>query len=340
MNNFFIGIDVSKETIDVSCHNPSRFKEAEYVGQYTNRPSGYRSMVRDLRLYCGGISTGQWLFCCETTGSYDKPLCNWICGKGMFIWRESALQIKLSKGICRGKDDKTDSMMITDYARRHHDKAVRYEQPSPILSALKELYSHRRSLVEMRTMAQSRLSAMKFNKDNLVARFITKDIEKEIKLLNERISICERKIIELIESDEEIMNNYHHIISIKGVGPVCATALIIYSGNFNNIPTANKMACYSGCASFRDQSGTSIDKGAFIKHLSRTHLKSVLSMAALQATRTCELYTNYAKRMKSQGKSNKVIINNVRNKLIHLVYALVRNDCDFDEKHVFTHHKL
>lgn len=336
MQNFYIGIDVSKETIDVSCYNPSQMSGPEYVGEYRNQPSGYRSMVKDLRAYCGGVSAGQWLLCCETSGVYDHNLCKWVCGKGMFIWRENALQINKSVGVRRGKDDKTDSLMITDYAARHKDKAVRYELPSPALSALKELYTYRRALVGTRTAIKSRLSSAKLVKDSQVSRFITKDLERQIRSIDSCIKNCETKIMEVIDSDDKIRENYLLITSIKGIALVNAVALIVFSGNFIKVPTANKLACVAGCAPFRKKSGTSVDKRSDVKNMSNRDLKGVVSMAAMLAIRYDKRLHDYAERLREKGKPEAIIKNNVRNKLIHTVYALVRSGCSYDENHVYA----
>ena len=101
MKKFFIGVDVSKDTVDVSFFDDDRMKSPEYLAQYSNSPKGFREMVKDLRMCCHGVSSGQWLFCCETTGRYDHPLCHWLVDHGMVVWRESALQIKWSSGIQR-----------------------------------------------------------------------------------------------------------------------------------------------------------------------------------------------------------------------------------------------
>lgn len=336
MKIFFIGIDVSKETIDVSCYNPSRMSSPEYVGEYKNQPCGYRTMVKDLRAYCGGISAGQWLLCCETTGIYDHNLCKWVCGKGMFIWRESALQINRSVGVRRGKDDKTDSIAITDYACRHKDKAVRYELPSPALLALKELYTYRRSLVNSRTAIKSRLSSSKLVKDSQASRFIIKDLERQIKSIDGSIKNCEIKIKEVIDGDDQIRENYLRITSMKGIALVNAVAMIVFSGNFTKVPTANKLACAAGCAPFRKKSGTSINRRSDVKKLSNRDFKGVMSMAAMQAIRYDKKLHDYAERLREKGKPEAVIKNNVRNKLIHRAYALVRNGCFYDENHAYA----
>jgi transposase len=108
----------------------------------------------------------------------------------------------------------------------------------------------------------------------------------------------------------------------------------VYSGNFTNIPTANKMATYCGIASFRCTSGTSINYRQDVGHLSNRRLKGVLTMAARCAIRYDDSIRQYYQRKTAQGKLHGVAINNVKNKLLHIAYALVKNDCDYDPSHV------
>jgi CBS-domain-containing membrane protein len=122
--------------------------------------------------------------------------------------------------------------------------------------------------------------------------------------------------------------------SIKGFGLVVTVALIVFSGNFQGVPTANKMATYCGVASFRNTSGTSVDSRQDVRHLSNLRLKGVLTMAARTAIRHDEAMMQYYQRKIAQGKQHGVAINNVKNKLLHIAYALVRNGQDYQSGHV------
>ena len=141
---------------------------------------------------------------------------------------------------------------------------------------------------------------------------------------------------EVIRSDTQLERNYEHVKSIKGFGLVVTVALMVFSGNFQNIPTANKMATYCGVASFRSTSGTSIDFRQDVRHLSNRRLKGVLSMAARSAIRHDEALRQYYQRKIAQGKQHGVAINNVKNKLLHIAYALVRNGQDYQSGHVIN----
>ena len=124
-------------------------------------------------------------------------------------------------------------------------------------------------------------------------------------------------------------------MSVSGIGIVNATALIAYSNNFRGITTANRMASYYGIASFRDTSGTSVDKKAYVKCYSNSLLKAYLTQAAEWTIRENGIYHDYYMRLKEKGKTYGIIINNARNKLIHLVFSLVGNDTDYEQNHEY-----
>ena len=96
------------------------------------------------------------------------------------------------------------------------------------------------------------------------------------------------------------------------------------------------MATYCGVASFRSTSGTSVDSRQDVRHLSNRRLKGLLSMAAQSAIRHNDDIRQYYQRKIAQGKQHSVAINNVKNKLIHIAYALVRTEQDYQSGYVFN----
>ena len=119
MKKIVIGIDISKEKIDATAIDVRSGQLGVVKLDYQvfeNKPMGYRRMLVWARNLIDGARLEDVLFCCETTGGYDRRLCDYIYAKGQSIWRESALQIKRSMGVRKGKDDKADSLMIAEYA--------------------------------------------------------------------------------------------------------------------------------------------------------------------------------------------------------------------------------
>ena len=161
MKNSFIGIDVSKEKLDVTIIR----KEEETVTTagyqvFANSKTGLKDLLVWVRKNASRVKA-ECLFCLETTGSYDLLACNHLFSKGYDVWRESALEIKRSSGLRRGKDDRSDSEAIAEYAMRHADKMKPYTPEDRKMHELKQLYLYRDSLVEERKAKLTRISEIK-----------------------------------------------------------------------------------------------------------------------------------------------------------------------------------
>ena len=295
---------------------------------------GFRRMLVWARHLIKGIALDEVMFCCETTGGYDRCLCDYLFAKGLDIWRESSLQIKKSCGLRKGKDDKTDSLIIAEYAMRHMDKAVYYVSPSETVRELKALLLYRRKLEQEKTSKKVRVAELKATaaKSKSIS-FILRDAQKSIRILEKSIKDCEKQILALYDSDEELKKSYDHLTSIRGIGIVNASAMIAYTNNFKNITTSRKLSSYYGIAPFREQSGTSVNKKAMVKCYSNSMLRAYLTQAAENTIREHGIYHDYYKRLSERGKCHGIALNNVKNKLLHLSLSLIANDMDYEENH-------
>ena len=337
MKSIVVGIDVSKEKIDVSAIDVRKHNRGVCMLDYRvfeNRAMGFRRMLVWARNLISGVGLDSIMFCCETTGGYDRSLCDYLYAKGGDIWREGALQIKRSMGVRKGKDDKADSLMIAEYAMRNMDKAVFYETPDESIRALKILFLYRYKLVQEITEKKVRTRQMaETTPKGEILSFILRDAQQSIKAMEKSLKECEDRIKKVLEEDESIARNYRHITSIKGVGLVNAVAVIAYSNNFKTIRTSRKMASYYGIATFRERSGTSVDKKAYTKYYSCSLLRAVITQAAECTVMKNGIYREYYDRLATKGKPYGIILNNIKNKLIHLIYSLVENDMDYEDNH-------
>lgn len=124
MKDLFIGIDFSKEKVDVAVITAtitatglSETAQRNY-NEFKNSISGFRQPVKWVGQNSDVIAPSSWLFCGENTGDYSKPLCNFLYGKGYDIWPENAKSIKDASGIRSLKSDKADALMIAEYAMK------------------------------------------------------------------------------------------------------------------------------------------------------------------------------------------------------------------------------
>ncbi len=334
MKTIFIGIDVSKEKIDASMIRHQR-EDGQIVKllheEFVNAPKGFRKMISWVKKTVDE-SGDEWLFCVETTGSYDLPVCNYLYDKGYDIWREHALNLKMSIGLKRGKNDVSDSWDIAEYATRNSDKAHCYKPIDSTIQGLKNILNHRADIVERKKALGNKLKALRVSvkKDDIGAKYILKDIQQQIRDLKKRIDECMKQMEEIMDMADSILENYEILTSIPGIGPINAITLIAYTNNFTDFESANQIACYFGVASFRIQSGSSVDKRSSTRRFSCPRHKSYLSEAALAAALYNPRLKAYYQRMLLMGKPKLVILNNIKNKLLHIAFSMIKHRTLYD----------
>ena len=335
MKKLFIGIDFSKEKIDVAIIFAEGLTETSMrvSNEFKNSVSGYKQLVKWVEESSNETEPSLWLFCGENTGDYSKPLCNFLYGRGFDMWLENAKSIKDASGIRRLKSDRADANMIAEYAMRNYDKAIIYEPLSESLSQLRELFLYRQMVVRHRCSFQVRRGEKRLNMEKSpVKTMISQSGRHIVTELNKEIEKIDKRIAELIDSDDELAQVFNIVTSIPGIGTQNAVCLMVYTDNFRRFNfDSRKIACYYGIAPFGRDSGTSVHTDPHVHYMANRQIKAMLSQAALSAARFNPVIASYYSRLIAKGKKRQIVLNNVKNKLVHIVTAMVRNKQLFDK---------
>jgi transposase len=322
--NLFIGIDFSKKTFDVSVIHQSNPGSVTHR-QFENSSEGCSALLRWMKDLSAGDKQ-EWLFCGEHTGLYSLLLSEFLIRKGLFMWLENPLQIKLSGGIKRDKNDKLDSRDIALYALRYHDRAKCYQLPQAALKSLGLLLSFRERLIRNKhTLQVSSAEIRAVLQRDPTARYIYEQSGKDVARINREIKDIERKMLELIQGEERLQENYTLIRSVKGIALINTVALLVSTQNFSSFDNSRQFCCYAGLAPFGSQSGTSMSVSPHVSHIADKKIKMLLTQAARSAIRFDPSIRDYYQRKIAEGKKTWLVINNVRNKLVHRIFAIVRN---------------
>lgn len=324
----YIGIDVSKLTIDVSIITAEGEKEYE---RFENNAKDFKRMALWLtkKSY---FSYQDSLFCMEHTGLYTRELVSFLLQHSANVWMESALHLKRSMGMTRGKNDKVDSYRIARYAMTNNDKAMLLKLSSGTLIKLKDLMANRERL-------SKNYQSLKIATQELIR--VDKAIGKELMKINESAlkgilkskDKVEKRMLQLINEDEELKTLFSLITSVKCVGDVLATELIIYTNGFTRMTNTRQLACYCGVAPFNHSSGTSVRGKVGTSNFANMKLKSTLHMAAVSATRYVPDIKIYYERKVGEGKHKMAVINAIRNKLIQRIMAIVKRGTPYQENY-------
>lgn len=320
MRKTVIGIDISKLTIDATIVYFG--KEESYHDSFLNKKFGYEKM---LKWISEKSNDEERLICIEDTGYYGRDLCLFLDKKNQEYAIINPVEIKKSVGLVREKSDKNDSKIIAIYGLKFPERLRSEKIIEEELLGLQLLLTHRNLLQSKELDFQRSLKQLKYC---LSSNKIAKQIVKESLTIRKRIQKERKKIEERMEDYiagiPSIKKNYDLLQSITGIGPIISMQVIIQNRNFKGIKEARKFSCYCGVVPFKNESGTSIRKGTRISYYGHKGLKRLINFGALNAIKYDPQLKAYYQRKVESGKNKMSVINAVRNKLIHRMYAVIR----------------
>lgn len=318
--SYVIGVDVSKLTLDAHCYGKSEFMLV------ANTTKGYKTLLKWIKKLNRDLS--EVIIVMEYCGVYTYGLEKFLHDQSIDYVKRSALDIKRSSGIKRGKTDKADARMISQYGWYRREELQPMKPVSKTQQHLQHLMAHRDKMVADRSSYQSRIKELQQHMGSDLNSLIVNSTQYIMDVLEVEIKQTELKVKELLK-EEELHTNYELITSIKGVGFVSAVHLLIVTENFTRITNARKFACYCGVAPFKSESGSSIRGKTKTSHLANRKIKSLLTMAAISAiNHQPELKTKYEKKL-SEGKAKMVALNMIRFELIERIFAVIKRQTPY-----------
>jgi len=167
-----------------------------------------------------------------------------------------------------------------------------------------------------------------------ISRFMAMSSKHLISEFNKKIAECDMRIKKIICEDKDLHRNFEIITSMPGVGTQNAACLMVYTDNFSRFDyDSRKIACYYGVAPFGRQSGTSVNTPPHVSPFANKLIKALLTQAALASINFCPQMAAYYHRLVKAGKKKPVAVNNVKNKLLHIITAMVRNGDMYNPDH-------
>ncbi|MFC6226163.1 IS110 family transposase [Hymenobacter artigasi] len=330
MYTHFLGLDVSKDTLDVALLSPQCQVLAQ--AQLANTPSALSQWLKAQAKQVPGFAVGTCLACLEHTGLYCRPALAALDQLALPTWLEHAAQIKVSMGQVRGKTDKADAVRIGQYAARYQDRVRLWQPARPVLVALDRLSARRARLVGLRQQLQAPLTGSAGFFTPAEQRVEQRAVAPTLRALTKAITAVAATMQQLIAADTDLAAVYECLLSVPGVGPVVATELLLTTGAFTTRSDAKRYASYAGVVPFERSSGQHRGRGR-VSHHANKRVKALLHLAALSAVRWSKPLKAYYERKVAEGKPKLLVLNNVRNKLVHLLFACALNQRKYDEKY-------
>lgn len=328
----FIGIDISKKWFDVALlkkQNPDDIIHHQF-DQTKEGFKGFDSWLNENDIQFNE----QTIFCMENTGIYNDGLVNHLLKKKALVWVEMPLKIKKAGSFQRGKNDKADSIKIAWYAFRYQDQITLWSPMDDSLRRLKRLSGQRSRIVKTITQLTVPINELKecgLKKEAAEMKKIQAPVLASLEKAQKEI---EDLIEQIIKQDEHLNHIAVKVQKVIGIGPVTNTALLIYTNGFRGFEVGKQLACYCGVVPFQKSSGSSIHYKPTVSPFANKELKRLIHLCALSAIQYDPELKRYYQRRIAEGKDKMKVINAVRNKLVLRVFAVVRDDRDFEKNYL------
>ena len=313
--DFTLGVDVSKNTLDVCC------AEIKEHIQIKNGSEGFLQFKKWCKHF--DIKLQRSFLVMEYTGGYEYKLIQFCEANNILYTRIPGLAIKNSLGIARGKNDKVDAARIAQYGEEKH-KLLNADKPLNVaIVKLKELLNFRKRMVRENAGYKSSIKERRHmygdNKKDIIVKMLEQKQKENVK----KIASVELALLKILTADEKMRTNYTLLTSIKGIGKINALMTIAYTENFVSFTNPRSYAVYVGVIPFDHSSGTSIRGRKRVSHIANKELKQELNQAARSAM-------EWDKEMKLHGQNKvktkcyKIVLNNIKFKLILRMFAVVK----------------
>jgi transposase len=317
---YYIGIDVAADTFTAAIFT-SPGQPTVAGPQFANSMEGLEEFHRwlDQRRAVPGNA----VLCLEATGVYAETLCYYLCSKHFPIAVEPPLKVKRAFQQYAHKNDTVDAQQIAEYAHRFYDELRFWSPPSEILEQLRVLLAAREQFVQQRTGAKNTLTALR--RKPIQTPVVNDAYQETIEQLTETIDTLEQEMKRLIDQDQNFRNQFLILTSIPGIGFLLASNLLVMTHGFTSSVRAKRLASYLGIAPLQHTSGKSVFRRTQSRHFGPAIPRKLLYLAACSVVTHKPEFRKYFLRKTAEGKSPRLVLNNVANKLITLVCALIRS---------------
>lgn len=313
-DNEIYGIDISKDVFDA-------YSPCSGHRQFGNAATGFRQLLK--------VLPKNALVVMEATGYYHTPLAQFLSKKGVRVSVVNPLSVKRSiqMKLAKVKTDKSDARAIFEYG---------LSNDVPLYTALTDAQGECLQLLRLLDSYTKKSTATK-NKVHgekalgFHSRSVLKSLDNNLKHLKKEISALEKRLLELVKEDQQ--QQLTLLQSIPGIGLKTALFLIVITDGFRKFENASQLCSYAGITPTIRESGSSVRGRSRISKVGNRKLRSLLFMASFSAcehNRACKAVFD---RIVAKGKSPKLALMAVANKLLKQAFAVATSGIPYDAEY-------
>ena len=307
----YFGIDISKLVFDVTD------SEGNYY-QFSNKVSGFKKFLKllDSDSHC----------VMEATGYYHNQLAYYLVENRILVSVENPLSVKrfIQMKLSKVKTDKSDSKMICEYGQQvalklwHGDS--KEQQECLQITRLLDTYTKQSTMLKNKIHGEEVLGTP--------SKYALDSIKRVLNYLKKDILKLEAKLLILVKKEHKDLLT--RLETIPGIGKKTSLSLVVLTDGFKRFTSGSELCSYSGLTPIIRQSGSSVRGRARISKIGNAKLRNLLFMCSFNACKYNKACKAIYDRIVAKGKSKKLALIAVCNKLLKQAFAIAKSGLIYD----------
>jgi transposase len=311
----FYGVDISKSFFDVVDRTGKH-------DQFSNDVKGFKGLLKFIK--------EDSLVVMEATGYYHYRLAQYLYEKGIAVSVVNPLSVKrfIQMKLSKIKTDKSDAKAICKYAQA--TQVPLYNGRNAVQAECLQLLSLQDLYLKQRTAVKNRLHGE--NALGIPSKTVSRSLVRMLKQLEKELAQIDNKLESLVRTIQE--EQLEQLTSIPGMGKKTAMMLIVLTNGFTSFENARQLCCYSGLTPTLRQSGTSVRGRSRISKVGNRKLRNLLFMCSFTACKINKACREIYERIVEKGKSKKLALIAVCNKLLKQAFAIAKSGTYYQENYM------
>ena len=310
----YFGLDISKDVFDVCDYN-------KVHDQFKNSISGFKKFVK--------LLDPNTICVMEATGYYHSRLAYFLLEAGIGVCVVNPLKIKryIQMNLSKIKTDKSDAKMIQQYAVDCTPKLwtgqSKTQQESLQITRMLSVYSKQNTQLKNKMHGEEVLG--------YPSKAVLSSLKRSLKHLEKEMKLLEIALLDNVK--KEYQESLTLLKRIPGIGNKTALMLLVFTDGFERFQSAKELCSYAGLTPIIRQSGTSVKGRSRISKMGNPKLRNLLFMCSFNACKYNSACKALYDRIVAKGKSKKLALIAVCNKLLKQAFAVVKNGLPYDEQY-------
>lgn len=219
----------------------------------------------------------------------------------------------------KGKSDRKDAQWLLRYGQQQ--PTPRWQPDEAVLVECRQLEQATELLIRQQTMLRNALEALQHQP--VVSPSAAKHLQQALRRLEQQVQQLEAELLANVEQRYAV--EMPLLCSIPGIGRKTAALLLLFAGGFTRLDNYRQLIAKAGLCPREHTSGTSVRGKARITKMGGGLIRSKLFLCSWSARKANAACKALYERLTAQGKSGKLALIAVCNKLLKQAFAIVRS---------------